>query len=86
MKRFIPPLITIGLSLLLALMSAAITYSSPSNAQMNLTADAFFMAVTPTPQPQGKSIIGSTDQIVIMGGVISAIIVVPILMSRRSWR
>ena len=86
MKRFIPPLITIGLSLLLALLSAALTYSAPSNAQMSLATNAFFTVVTPTPQPQGKSIVGSTDQIVIMGGVISAIIVVPILMSKRSWR
>ena len=85
MKRFIPPLITIGLSLLLALSSAALTYSPPSNAQMNLAANTFFIQATPTPQPDGKSIIGSTDQIVIMSGVIAAIIIVPILISRKSW-
>ena len=85
MKRFIPPLITIGLSLLLALSSAALTYSAPSNAQMNLAANTFFIQATPTPHADGNSIIGSTDQIVIMSGVIAAIIIVPILMSRKSW-
>lgn len=87
MKRFTPPLITIGISLLLALISAGLTYSAPSGAQgTDFTSGTFFMNLTPTPALQGQSVVGSTDQIVIMGGVITAIIVLPILMSRKSWR
>ncbi len=85
MKRLTPPLITIGLSLVLALFCAALTYSVPSQARTNFSDGAFFVEATPTPPSQSKSVIGSTDQIVIMGGVITAIIIVPILLSRKSW-
>ncbi|MGE5376890.1 MAG: hypothetical protein ACM3XO_17685 [Bacteroidota bacterium] len=85
MKRYIPPLITIGLSLLLALCCAALTYSAPSDAKTDNTSGVTLQADPPL-HARGKSEMGSTDQIVIMGGVISAIIIVPILMSRKSWR
>jgi len=85
MKRLTPSLITIVLSLVLALFTAALTYSAPSEARTNGTAGDFFMQTTPTPQTEDRSVIGSTDQIVIMGGVISAIIIIPILVSRKSW-
>jgi hypothetical protein len=86
MKRVTPPLITIGLSLLLALFSAALSYSGPSDAQrMSLPSGSFFTQGTPTPTQQDKSVVGSTDQIVLMSAVISGIIVIPILMSRKSW-
>jgi hypothetical protein len=86
MKRFTPPLITIGLSLLLAFFSAALTYSRPSDAQINFSTGAFFLQVTPTPQQEDRSEIGSTDEIIIMSGVIALIIVTPILLLRKSWR
>jgi hypothetical protein len=86
MKRLMPSLITIALSLGLALFTAALTYSAPSEARMDNTTDSFSNQATPTPQPADRSVIGSTDQIFIMGGVISAIIIVPILASRKSWR
>jgi hypothetical protein len=86
MKRLTPSLFTIVLSLVLALFTAALTYSAPSEAQAGITAGDFFMQGTPTSQSEDRSVIGSTDQIVVMGGVISAIIIVPILLSRKSWR
>ena len=86
MKRLTPRLITIGLSLMLALCSAALTYSAPSNAKMIFPANTFFNQNTPTLREEDQSEIGSTDEIVAMGGVISFIIVVPILMKRKSWR
>jgi hypothetical protein len=86
MKRLTPSLITIVLSLGLAILTAALTYSAPSEAQTDLANDTIFMQVTTTPQSTDRSVIGSTDQIVIMGGVISAIIIVPILAGRKSWR
>jgi hypothetical protein len=85
MKRLTPSLITIVLSLVLALFTAALTYSAPSEARTNGTTGDFFMQTTPTPQTEDRSVIGSTDQIIIMGGVISAIIIIPILASRKSW-
>lgn len=86
MKRYTPPLITIGLSLALALCSAALTYSANSDARTSFTTGVFFMQATPSPQTDDKSEMGNTDQIVIMGSVISVIIIVPILMKRKSWR
>lgn len=86
MKRLASHLIIIGLSLLLALLSAALTYYSPSGEEMNFSGHTFFMQVTPTPQPEDRSEVGSTDEITIMSGVISLIIVVPILLRRKNWR
>jgi hypothetical protein len=87
MKKLTRPAITIGLSLLLALCSAALTYSAPSTStQAIISATTFLAQVTPTAQVEDKSEIGSTDEIVIMGGVIAFIIIIPIFLSRKSWR
>ncbi len=86
MKRLTPSLITIVLSLGLAIFTAALTYSIPSEARANVAQSDIAPQATPKAQASDKSVIGSTDQIVIMGGVIAAIIVVPILASRKSWR
>ncbi len=79
------PILTIGLGLLLALFSAALTTYSASPAQGNLAAAALFLQPTKTPQPKDLSVIGSTDWITIMGFVIALIILVPILLRRKSW-
>jgi predicted membrane protein len=79
------PIITLGLGLLLALFSAALTYSAPPSVPGNLAAASFFIQPTKTPQPQDLSEIGSTDGIIVMGFVIALIIVVPILLRRKSW-
>jgi hypothetical protein len=86
MKRLTRPLITLGLSLLLALFSAALTFSTTSQAQVNFSAGTFFLQATPTPQEEDLSEIGSTDEITAMTGVIVMIVVIPILLSRKSWR
>ena len=86
MKRMTPSLITIVLSLILALFTAALTYSIPSEARANVSIMVFATQTTPTPTSQDRSVIGSTDQIVVMGGVISVIIIIPILAGRKSWR
>ena len=46
---------------------------------------AFFFQTTPTPQPKDLSQIGSTDGIAVMGFFIALIIVIPILLQRKSW-
>ncbi len=79
------PILTIGFGLVLALLSAALTYSAPPAMQGNLAAAAFFLQPTKTPQPKDLSIVGSTDWITVMGFVIALIIIIPILMRRKSW-
>jgi len=79
------PIITIGLGLVLALSSAALSSAKPPAMQDNLGAAAFFLQPTPTPQPRDLSKIGSTDGIVAMGIFIALIIVIPILLRRKSW-
>jgi hypothetical protein len=80
------PIITLGLGLLLALFTSALTYSTPPAREGNFGATVFFMAQpTSTPQQKDLSEIGSTDGIVIMGIVIAFIVVVPILLRRKAW-
>ena len=86
MKRAIRPIITIILGFVLALFSAALTYSAPPALEGAFGgASAFFMQSTLTPSPQDLSEIGSTDGIVFMGFLIALIIVIPILIQRKSW-
>ncbi len=86
MRKFVRPLLTIGIGLLLALSSAALmTYPASPAIQGNLAGAAFFLQPTKTPKPQDLSVIGSTDGIVIMGFVIALIIIIPILLRRKSW-
>lgn len=86
MKRLTRPLITLALSLALAFFAASITYSTPSQAKMSFSAGTFFQQTTPTPQQEDLSEIGSTDEIVIMSGIIVFIVIVPILLRHKSWR
>ena len=87
MKKLTRPAITIGLSLLLALFSAALTYSAPSSSsQADASTISVMAQATPTLQVEDKSEIGSTDEIVIMGAVIAIIILIPIFLSRKSWQ
>jgi hypothetical protein len=80
------PIITIGLGSLLALFSAGLTYSTPPALEGNLGGAAFFnMQSTPTPKPDDLTEIGSTDGIVVMGFLIAFLIIIPIVLRRKSW-
>jgi hypothetical protein len=87
MKKPMRLIITVGLGLVLALFSAALTNSAPPVLEGNLPAARIFVqpTITTTPQPQGVSEIGSTDGIIAMGVIISLIVVIPILLRRKSW-
>ena len=85
MRRTLRPIITIGFGFILALFSAALSYSAPPAGNADLGGTAFFMQPTSTPQPRDLSEIGSTDGIVIMGVLIALIIIVPILLRRKAW-
>jgi Fe2+ transport system protein B len=87
MKKLFRPVVIITIGLLLALFSAAMTYAAQSLRLVDTTGAALFFQTTETPPPQeeDKSEVGSTDGIVIMGGVTALIIIVPILARRKSW-
>lgn len=86
MKKLIRPATIIGLSLILVLISASLTRSAQTLSLSSLSSAALFLQTTPTPQVVDKSEVGSTDQIVIMGGVIALIIFAPIFISRKNWQ
>lgn len=85
MRTFLRLIITIGLGLVLSLLSAALSYSTPPLLEGNSSAAAFFLQPTPTPQPQDLTRIGSTDGIVTMGILIALIVIIPIFLRRKSW-
>jgi len=85
MKRLIRSAIIILISLTLALTSVAVTHFVLPGAGNNLAAAAFFLQTTPTPEQVDRSEVGSTDGIVVMGFVIAAIVLLPILLRRKAW-
>jgi hypothetical protein len=85
MKKHMRPIIIVALGVALAIFGAALTYSAPPAIQGNYVAAAFFLQPTATPEPQDLSEIGSTDGIAIMGFIIALIIIIPILLRRKSW-
>jgi len=88
MKRFPRPATILIISLLFVSFSVAFSRSiSAQSAELTgNTGAALFFQTTATPQPQeDKSEIGSTDGITIMSFVIFAIIIIPILLQRKSW-
>jgi len=85
MRKFVRPIVTIGLGFVLALFSAALTYSAVPSTQPNFATGAFFLQPTQTPPPEDLSVIGSTDGIIAMGFLIALIIIIPILLQRKSW-
>ena len=85
MRRLLRPIITVALGLVLALFSAALSYSASPSTPANLGSADSFQQATITPQPEELSEVGSTDGILVMGFVIALIIIIPILLRRTSW-
>ena len=84
-RRIIRSVIIIGLSLALALTSAALTQYIIPGENSDLYTAAIFLQTTPTPEQVDRSEVGSTDGIVVMGFLIVAIVTVPILLRRKAW-
>lgn len=86
MNKFFRPAILLSISLLIAVFSMAVTYTTKNPDSALSTTAAYFLQATPTP-PGGvdRTEVGSTDGIVVMGGVIVLIVLVPILIKRKSW-
>jgi hypothetical protein len=85
MIKLLRPIITIGLGLVLAFSSAALSSATPPSLQGSSSAALFFFQTTPTPQPKDLSKVGSTDGIAAMGILIALIILIPLLLRRKSW-
>ena len=86
MKKLIRPIIMIGFSLVFALLSVGLTYTVQPGGHGNLSAAAFFFQeTTPTPTQVDRSEIGSTDGIAVMGFVLVAIVILPIVLRKKAW-
>ena len=81
--RIFRPVALIGIGLVLAVVSAAV--SQPAPAASDSRAVAVLMQATVTPTAESVSEIGSTDGIVLMGVIIVLIVVIPMLVSRKTW-
>lgn len=77
------PAALIGIGLLLAIASAAL--SQPVLRNSSLSASAFAAQATATAPAADTSRIGSTDGIVWLSVVIVLIVVIPILLRRDTW-
>jgi len=71
--------------LILLFFSAALSSLTPPPIQMNFRSAAFYQSPTTTPQVEDVSEIGSTDEIIVLGGIIVLIVILPIFLYRKSW-
>jgi hypothetical protein len=86
MKKITRPVIILLLSLALALTSVAFSGVSSIQQSIKYPQVVLFLQTTSTPQlEEDRSEIGSTDWITVMSFVIVAIIVIPIVLKRKSW-
>ena len=88
MKKLLPavsPIILIAIGLSMAVLSAGVSPIPASSAQINLLGVGKSLQITATPTPTGGiSEIGSTDGIVMMGIIIVLIVLLPVLVRRKS--
>jgi hypothetical protein len=75
------------ISLLIAVISAALTYpqKTSGSSYYSTTAAYFLDASAGQPAANDNSEIGSTDGLIVMSGIIVIIVLIPILIQRRSW-
>jgi len=85
MKRLFRPAIILLISLLIALTSVAVTYTGRIYGSNSSNTGAFSLQTFPTPPvEEDRSEVGSTDEIMVMGGVIVLIVLIPIFAGQRS--
>jgi len=85
MKKPVRLSIIIGIGLMLLFFSAALSSLAQPPAQTNFRSAALYQPPTTTPQVEDVSEIGSTDEIMVLGGIIVLIVIVPIFLYRKSW-
>ena len=88
MKKIFRPASILVISIVLALISAAFSNSNSTQpvSLSKYSNASFYLQATATPKlAQDHSEVGSTDGITLLSFVIVAIIVIPILLKRKSW-
>ena len=86
MKKLIHPALIFTTIIFLVTSCAMIAFSAKRPTPNNTTGAALFLQTTSTPPVEkDKSEVGSTDGIIIMGGVIAAIVLIPLLLQRKAW-
>jgi len=88
MKKLIRPALLLFISLTLVFISVA--FKSSRSGQLDKLSEysrsSLVLQTTATPQPKAdRSEIGSTDGIIVMSFIIVAIIIIPIILKRKSW-
>ena len=83
MSRHLRPVMPLVIGIVLAVLAAALSSPIPEN--KNPGAAALYIQATPTPLNEDGSEIGSTDGIVLMGAIIVLLIVLPVLLQRKTW-
>ncbi|MBI5351948.1 MAG: hypothetical protein HZB50_04855 [Chloroflexi bacterium] len=78
--KHLPILALLFIALVIALVIA--NFSHPVAAAQNMKAGSALLQTTPTPATD-ESVIGSTDGIMLMGIVITAIILIPLLFRNK---
>ena len=86
MRKNIRPALIFTTIIFLAISCTMVAFSSKFPSQNNTTNATFLLQTSPTPAVEkDQSEVGSTDGIIIMGGVITAIILLPLLLQRKAW-
>jgi hypothetical protein len=86
MNKLIRPAIAATLTVFLALSCAMIAFSTKPPIPNNPNGAALFVETTATPPVKvDRSVAGSTDGIILMGGVIVLIVLIPIILQRKAW-
>jgi beta-lactamase regulating signal transducer with metallopeptidase domain len=77
--------LTVSISLFIILMLALVlpSINQQTVAAQSITAASSSLQITPTPQAEDVSVIGSTDGILIMGIVIVLIVTLPLLFHKK---
>lgn len=82
--QILRPIIFMGIGLAFAFIGASVdTLNIGSRADLKMA--ALYQAASPTPAVTTVSQVGSTDQIMLMGVVITVIVILPILFRRSTW-
>ena len=85
MKKPVRLSILIAIGLMLLFFSVALSPRALATAQVNFASAALYQPPTATPQVEDVSEIGSTDEIMVLGGILVLIVIVPIFLYRKSW-
>jgi hypothetical protein len=86
MKKLIRPAVATTLIIFFIVSCMVIALSTPPSMPISASAGGLFAQITPTPLvEEDLSEVGSTDEIIVMGMVIVAIVLTPIVLQRKVW-